>query len=132
MKKLFALYLLLFSLNSFAATQAIVYFIPFEVETYVPVTRETIVGQAWEKWTLDSDFAVVGLLSQIDGEEQLKFNQNRVRALVISEGQQAFVDASGIVSMAGKTGTYRIDKAAWSKIQSSLRIDQRKLMRNAN
>ena len=50
--KYLALVLLLVASNVFAQKTATVFFIPFERETYIPVTKQTVECASMEKWMI--------------------------------------------------------------------------------
>ena len=107
---LIGLSLVLFASNVFGADVATVYFVPFEIETYVPITQATIISQAWEKWTISSQSQTSSLIALLNHGDEWKFDESRVRGLVVSENQTFFVDANGVASANGKLGI-KIDKS---------------------
>jgi len=111
-------------------TSTVVYFIPFQVETYIPVTPETIVDQAWEKWSISAKRGSNRLLAILSHGHGSAFDKNRVRALVIAGGKRYLIDTNGVVLSQSKEsqGTV-IDKRVFMEFRDSLRADQRQVLR---
>jgi len=105
-----------------------VYFVPFEVETYVPITPETIESQAWEKWTISSKEENSRLLRILRGGPEGAYDKNKTRVLIIFGKESYYVDSSGVVRLDGKRDA-RIDKSALITFRDSLRPDQRQDLR---
>ena len=120
--------LFVFASNVFGADVTTVYFVPFEIETYVPITQATIISQAWEKWTISSKSQTSSLIALLNHGDEETFDENRVRGLILSGNQTFFVDANGVASTKGKLGI-RIDKAMFVKFRDSLHADQRKILK---
>jgi hypothetical protein len=99
----------LFLLPSCAsATSALtVYFIPYAVDTYVPVTPDDITCRAWEKWTITDATQASNLISLLTHGEKGDFSGRLVRMLVSSENKNYYVDQTGVV-LVGKS-THKID-----------------------
>ena len=125
---LVAFSLFVFASNVFGADVTTVYFVPFEIETYVPITQATIISQAWEKWTISSKSQTSSLIALLNHGDEETFDDNRVRGLILSGNQTFFVDANGVASTKGKLGI-RIDKAVFVKFRDSLHADQRKMLK---
>ncbi len=104
-----------------------VYFVPFEIETYAPITQAEIIPLAWEKWTISSEAETSRLITSLSQGDEEKFDENKVRALVLSDEQKYFIDSNGVVLKRGKLGN-RIDKAAFIQFRDSLRADQRQML----
>ena len=113
--------------NTVAEGIATVYFVPFEVETYVPITRATIVSQAWEKWTISKGREIAVLVKMLTHGPAESFDENRVRALVIRDTQMYYVDSEGVVS--NRNVNIKIDKTEFLKFRDSLKSEQRKKIR---
>src|SRR4051812_44803336 len=77
---------------------AVVYFIPPGVETYVPVTPESIRRQAFERWCLSSTAQIDKLSSIVSGKTSATFDARRVRMAFLSKNAVRYMDADGIVS----------------------------------
>lgn len=112
-----------------------VYFVPFDIETYVPITRSTIMSIAWEKWTISSESETSRLINLLSYGVEGKFDEGKVRALVLSNNKAYFIDSSGVALidsnwavLEGKPGV-RIDKAEFVKFRDSLRADERQMLR---
>ena len=120
--------LILFASNVFGGEMATVYFIPFEVETYIPITEATIASLAWEKWTISSESQTSGLIALLDHGDEGEFDGGRVRGLVVLKSQTFFLDADGVVTVNGRSGT-KIDKNMFVKFRNSLQAAQRKIMK---
>jgi len=125
---LVAFSLFVFANNVFGTDVTTVYFVPFEIETYVPITKATIISQAWEKWTISSESQTSSLIALLNHGDERTFDENRVRGLILSGNQTFFVDANGVASTKGKLGI-RIDKVMFVKFRDSLRTDQRKILK---
>ena len=119
--------LFVFASAAFGADVTTVYFIPFEVETYVPVTRATIISDAWEKWTISSKSQTSSLIAILNHGDEGTFDEDRVRGLILSGNRTFFIDTNGVVSAKGKLGI-RIDKAMVFKFRDSLQADHRKII----
>ena len=119
--------LLLCSLNAFGKDAVVVYFIPFEIETYVPVTQETIVSSAWEKWTISSKDEISYLIELLNSGKKGDFDGKRVRGFVCINNQNYFIDSNGVV-LKGKL-SIQMDKAKFLKFRNSLRDDQKQSLR---
>jgi len=129
--------LLLLGSSAFGGDVTTVYFIPFEVETYAPVTPATIISQAWEKWTISSEPETSRLINLLNLGNQADFDEKRVRGLVISDNQTYFIDSNGVVIRKGKLYMFKekgelgitIEKTAFVEFRDSLRADQRQMLR---
>jgi hypothetical protein len=100
-----------------------VYLIPFEVETYVPVTRDSIACEAHEVWTFSKAAQTRRLLvflsggTAVDGGTAIRFDEKRVRVKVSSSNRTAFVDSDGVVA---QDKTTRIDKREFVELLKTL------------
>lgn len=101
---------------------ALAYFIPIDIETYTPITTETIESRSFERWCLSSSSEVDHLLSILAGEGPVNFSASRVRMKVVSPNATRFVDANGTVSFDGRTGA-RADAKALRHFRDSLESD---------
>jgi hypothetical protein len=124
---LVAFSLFVFASHVFGTDVTTVYFVPFEIETYVPITRATIISEAWEKWTISSKSKTSSLIALLNHGDEEAFDENRVRGLILSGNQTFFVDTNGVASTTGKLGI-RIDKAMFLKFRDSLHTDQRQIL----
>ena len=84
-----------------------VYFMPFSVSTYVPVTPKDIACQAEEKWTITDIAQASTLITILNYGDKANFDNNRVRMLVSSNGKSYYIDQDG-VALYGKI-THKID-----------------------
>lgn len=100
-----------------------VYFVPFEIETYVPITTATIVCEAREKWTITDASQVTRLISFLNQGKEAPFNDRRVRVQVSRDNQSYYIDSEG-VALKGNS-SYRINKVEFARFAESLRADQR-------
>jgi hypothetical protein len=94
-----------------------VYYVPFQVETYEPITTATIKDRA--KYRLDvadanEILSLLRMLSNAKGESS--FDQKRVRLLVVAEKREIVVDADGNVLDAGKT--YRLSREQFGQLKT--------------
>lgn len=110
---------------------ATVYFVPLEVETYIPITRTTIASQADEKWTISSKRKKERLAAILDHGAEAAFDENRVRVLVVIDGNSYFVDANGVVHKDGREDT-RLDQNELYKLRDSLRTRERQILTKRN
>jgi hypothetical protein len=105
-----------------------VYFIPFEIETYAPVTQQSIISSAWEKWTISSQSETSRLFALLAHGAKDTFDEKKVRGLVLSNNRTYAIDSNGVVLTKGKLGI-RIDKAAFIEFRDSLGADQRLILK---
>lgn len=110
--------------------------VPFELETIVPVTRETISREAWYRLDLSppttSSKTVLGILlpQDRDGTEELSscedFDASRVREWIATgDGEGLYVDSMGIVS--GPRTCYHIDESSRRRLDFLIRCNGQKL-----
>lgn len=119
--------LLFLALNAFGSDLAVVYFYPFEIEPYAPITRENIVSQAWEKWTISSESQVQLLIPLLTSGGRAEFDNNRVRALICIKDQIFYMDAMGVVST--RDNSYvGVDKDAFIRFRNSLHSGERVIL----
>ena len=98
------------------------YFVPFEVETYVPITQTTIMSSAWEKWTISSKSEIARLSTLLNRGEDDKFDRNRVRGLVLINKQTYFIDSNGVALM--RKASVRIDRDQFGSFRDLLRANE--------
>lgn len=97
--------------------------IPFDVETYIPVTVSTIECNAWERWTItDRDQArrLIALLTQGDSAF---FDSQRVRVAVLQGASRYYVDTNGVV-LDGIV-SHRLDRKTFQQLGEELTPGQR-------
>lgn len=101
-----------------AQRTATVFYIPFSVQTYAPVTPSTIEASAFEIWTVSGDMAVSELLAALRDGAPATFDPRVVRVLVLVDGQRYYVDADGVASHEG--GSLKIDRRMFDRLRASL------------
>jgi hypothetical protein len=99
-----------------------VYYVPFRIETYVPVTQGTISCQAWEVWTVSNEAHVSRLRNLLKPGDQARFEGKRVRVKISDSGEDTYVDAEG-VALRGKA-SFRMDKTGLESFARSLGADE--------
>lgn len=114
----FGVFAVLLTANALA--QGRIYSIPFEVETYLPVTRATIEREAWEQLDFQNDSQFQSFVGLLNRERTRKFNESRVRYLVKCGSHKYFIDADGIVVGYGEN-PMSIDKFQFEKLLQLLR-----------
>jgi hypothetical protein len=100
-----------------------VYFIPFELETYIPITPATIKCQALEKWAVSDETQVSHLIDILKQGVEATFDDHRVRVKVSVHNKTYYIDSEGVVRKGKKN--YKIDKLEFTKFGESLKPDQR-------
>ena len=105
----------------------VVYFVPFEIETYVPITIDTITCQAREKWILSDNSDVATLNRLLNPGNDAKFDSARVRVKISASNETYFIDAEGVVLT--DKHSFKIDKIAFVKFAESLTKKQRHLFK---
>ena len=108
-------------------TTVVVYFAPFQIETYVPITAATIRAQAWEKWTISSRRDKDRLAAILKGTEESKFDEDTIRVLVINGRNSYFIDRGGVLLKEGDRGV-KIDKSAFLAFRDSLPAGERQVL----
>lgn len=106
-----------------------VFFVPLDVETYVPITPETIMSQAWEKWAISPGAETSRLLQLLSPGTKGTFDANRTRVMIIFKRQVYCVDSNGVAR--AKSGSdFRIDKSALAKFRDSLPARERQILKS--
>jgi len=108
-------------------TAIVVYFMPFQNETYVAVTSATIRTQAWEKWTISSKRDKDRLAAILKGTEESKFDEDTIRVLVINGRNSYFIDRGGVLLKEAARGV-KIDKSAFLAFRDSLPAGERQIL----
>jgi hypothetical protein len=118
--KLYAVAAVSFLLSSYARAEPIltVYYIPFAVETYVPVTKDSIVCDAWEKWTIADKTQAADLVSFLTRGESGDFKDRFVRMLVTGSDGAYYIDHNG-VALVGQV-THKLDLKRIADFKKSL------------
>ena len=100
--------LLILKAETISFSKAFIYYIPFQFETYEPITAKNIKEKAKYKIEI-SDKNKISTLCDLtsDGAKTSSFDEKRVRLLIVfGEGkQQIFVDANGNVFAGEKRQT---------------------------
>jgi hypothetical protein len=107
--------------------RATVYFVPFQVDTYVPITEATIRARAWERWHISSKDTLARLLNSMTEAKGAQFDEDRVRVLVVRSDDQIYsIDCNGI----GRKGAtaIRINKATFLNFRDSLGPGEREIL----
>ena len=105
-----------------------VYFVPFQLETYLPITPLTIKCQAKEKWLLTDQSQIDRLLELFGKGNTANFDDRRVRVLISSDNFNIFVDSNGVALMDGKS--IKVDKYEFENFAKSLDSNQRQFLHN--
>lgn len=119
--KLFALMLCIIAPGEAALGSGevtVVYFFPFDIDTYIPITTETIKGTATQKWTLTDTSHVSHLLLILNQGDKARFDNENVRAAVFTHGQIYYLNRDGVVKN-GKY-SYKINMNDFWKFRASL------------
>ena len=106
-----------------ASESATVYFVPFRVDTYVPITKQTIRSAAWEKWIVTDRSRVSTLMKLLRGGKPHEFYNADVRAVIYNGNEIFYVNKVGDVE--AKDGSSRIDIRELSAFLSHMRDDER-------
>ena len=104
-----------------------VYFVPFEIETYVPITPDTIVSKAWERWTLAGKRENSRLLRVLSRGHSATYDGKRTRLLIVAGERSYYVDSSGVVHTHGRHDV-QVENAALIEFRDSLLPEQRKIL----
>jgi hypothetical protein len=94
------------------------YFIPSEVETYLPVTPTSIACAAWEKWTIADAAHASDLMVLVSHGEKGEFDDHRVRMMIFRNDKVYYVDQNGM-ALAGNS-THKIDPKKIADFRQSL------------
>ena len=110
---------------AFSEATTTVYFIPFDVETYIPVTQADIASRAWEQWNISSHVETTRLITILNRGPKQTFDSSKVRCLIVVSSIQTYlIDANGVVSQANNLGT-TLDKAEFEQFRDSLKAGER-------
>jgi hypothetical protein len=119
---------LFFSANAFGGSvAAVVYFVPFEIETYVPITRSTITCDAREKWTISEGFHTSQLTNLLIPSDYATFDTKRVRVRIDFGKQIYYIDATGTAQKGSLN--FKTDKIAFLRFANSLTLNQRQIIK---
>jgi len=128
--------MLLANANVFAHGMTIVYFIPFQIETYAAVTTETIIADAFVKWTLSSESEMRHLIALLSRGSEDVFDESKVRGLILADSEIYFIDSNGVVlkakekvgALVERKSNVKIDKIEFDKFRNSFSSDERKIL----
>jgi hypothetical protein len=110
--------ILLSSRSVFGSEATTVYFFPFEIDTYVPITKATIQSSASQKWTISNESEVARLLAILNRGVKAHFDDANVRAVVFSGGQTYYLNRDGVIQKGDQS--YKIDLSEFWKFRASL------------
>lgn len=101
----------------------VIYYVPFKLETYVPITKLTIKKEAWyrleTKMTHPDVEEVTGFL-QSASASHMTFDRKRVRMKIDGvHTESIFIDAEGVVIQEGEL--FKLEQFALEKLDSLLR-----------
>jgi hypothetical protein len=103
---------------SFGSNGLTIYYIPFNVETYSPVTKATISCSAEHKWIITNTVTIGRLESILTNGSPAQFDSNRVRVKIVSNSETYYLDAAGVKT--NKNESIKIDKIAFTRLLDSL------------
>jgi hypothetical protein len=121
--KLF-LIILVFGNFSIAGEDATIYYVPIGVETYAPITSETIRSAAREKWVITEPSRIQQLLRMLRGGTPHPFDDADVRAVIYYGGDTFFLNRDGEVK--SRSGSTLINVSDFSKFYSTLRNEEKR------
>lgn len=98
------------------------YCIPFGVETYGPVTRKSIEADSFFKLTVAASADKDYLLRSLSSGPEDKFDEGRVRFLIVTGAHRYYLDARAVVVIDGGTKGIQIDA---QKIRAFVKWKQR-------
>lgn len=82
---------------TYVFAQIKIYAIPFEIETYLPVTKETIREKTWEEFELVDDAQIKKFWTLFNNKNKGKFDHDKIRCLIVANDRRHFIDADGNV-----------------------------------
>lgn len=119
------------SISAAEGEAIVVYYVPFDVETYIPITEASISCRAWEKWKISDRSKVSRLLNIVKTGQKANFDRKRVRAEIIVAEQKYFIDAAGVVL--NGVSSYKIDRYDFVVFgESSLDPNEREFTRDTH
>jgi len=119
--------LFLFCENSFAATcnEAIIYFVQFNLEEYVPsYSNDNIRSKAAEKWKLTEPSRIEELMRILRSSSPHQYRDGLTRAAVECGKRTFFINVGGEVETS-RGRTYRINVQDFLRFHDSLRPTER-------
>jgi hypothetical protein len=135
MKDMLKLILLVFAVlssnaHAFTKELMVIYFIPFEVQTYIPITKNTIISSAWEKFEI-SDKTTSNRFIRLfvrHNNNKIEFDEKNVRILVVHKKDYYFVDMNGVAVK--NDMLFRIDKIKFLQLRDSVPSTGRHAIKN--
>jgi hypothetical protein len=115
---------LVFGNFSIAGEGATIYYVPIGVETYAPITSETIRSAAQEKWVITEPSRIQQLLSILRGGTPHPFDDADVRAVIYYGDDTFFLNRAGEVK--SHLGSKLINVSGFSKFYSTLRSEEKR------
>jgi hypothetical protein len=109
---------------SFAGEDATIYYVPIGMETYAPITSETIRSQAREKWVITEPSRIRQLLAILRVGTPHSFDDADVRAVIYCGGDIFFLNREGEVK--SNSGSTLIKISDFSKFYSTLRKEEKR------
>jgi len=109
-------------------TQTTVFLVPFQIETYMPVTRQTIECDALEKWVLAKESHAAHLTDLLRDDVDVKFDEQRVRAKIVMPSSVIYIDSNGTAIRGEKLA--RVDVEQFTATLSKLGASRTLLRRN--
>ena len=94
-----------------------VYFLPFEIETYVPVTADTVECDAHEVWQIKDSQQSARLLGLLRNDDS-RVDPKRIRAKIVSPGKTFLVDSAGVAT--DGESRYRLDLPGFLQLREDL------------
>lgn len=98
-----------------------IYYLPFGIQTYAPVTENNIEAQAFVSVALKHDWISGEISSCISRRDAISMDKNRVRLKIIIKGDAYLFDGDGNGVMNKKVGV-RLDVAKISPILSPEKV----------
>lgn len=109
---------------SIAKDTATIYTLPFNIVTYVPITKSMIRTSASEKWVIADQVRVRHLLEILHSGTPHLFEDANVRAVVYYGHDSFFITQDGDVE--NNTNSTKIDVSKFLKFYSTLRDDEKR------
>jgi hypothetical protein len=106
------------------------YFIPLEVDTYLPVTPASIACAAWEKWTLADATHASDLIALVSHGEKGEFDDHRVRMMIFKNDKVYYVDQNGVAL--AENSAHKIDPKKIADFRRSLSSGEIANLKNSN
>lgn len=107
-------------------SNATVYFMPFEFQTITFETKQGVISDATEKWTISNDDKVAKLADLLEQGQPAVFNDEMIRVAIVLDDKTYYMDSEGVV-LKGKKGV-KVDKAEFMKFRNSLGRNERQVL----